>query len=296
MPIDDSASLLDLIRHPDKLRDALALLRKLERLKVQTRDSEGRLTISPLLISDRNAIIDLTFEENAVAVVPPPVPVAGPVAYWPMDEASGDAVDSAGNNDLTNTAVTYAAGHRGNAAVFNGTSAQLLRTHGTLDGLRLVSAFSFAFWLKIAAQPTGTTYVILGKFKYIGSDDRQYALIYEDDAAGGFNFAVNLSNNGTSSVKQNFPTTLPTGVWTHVVATYDGATSIVAFWLNGVLVNSYNSGMGNLYPGTADFILGNFSGVALWLNGALDDVVAYNRVITAAEIAALYNGGAGAAP
>ncbi len=65
MPIESPQSLAELFRNPQRIRDAFAFLGKLERLKVQVRDASGRITIAPLLVSESNAVIDLTFNDNA---------------------------------------------------------------------------------------------------------------------------------------------------------------------------------------------------------------------------------------
>src|SRR3990167_551156 len=53
------------------------------------------------------------------------------VAYWKMDESSGDATDSVASHTLTNTNVTYGTGKINNGAAFNSTGDSLRTTTDT---------------------------------------------------------------------------------------------------------------------------------------------------------------------
>ncbi len=296
MSIDRHASFVELIRNPQKLRDAMNLLANLERLKVQVRDSNGTITVSPLLNAGRNAVIDLTFSESAIPPVIPPNPGAADlVAFWPMDEAGGNATDTAGSNILSNGSVTFVGGKIGNAALFTGGST-LSRNNASLVGLSFTGSFSFSFWLKLTSLPSGTTYPIITKFRYIGGDDRQYAITYEDDGAGGYRLNADLSGNGLTSLKRSTTITFTTGVWHHIVCTFNAGNGDVKTYINGSLAATIPGSTFVLYNGNADFIMGTLSGTGLSLQGALDMVAAFARVLSPTEVDFLYNGGTGRAP
>lgn len=106
-----------------------------------------------------------------------------------------------------------------------------------------------------------------------------------------------LNNNGGSSQLlagrgngSYVPTSqINTGAEFHVVFTYDKSTGLIAAYVNGVWYD-------DLTTGTAD-VTNTFSRIAsiedtggtpTYLNGNLDDVRIYNRVLSANEIAALY--------
>lgn len=291
--VDPTDDLGELLRNPDRIRKALQMLRALENLTVRDPDGVRR----PIRFSPHNATIDLgpTAAEATTGTDTTPA-LPGPVAYWPMDESSGDAMDAIGSNDLTNTNVTYAAGKIGNASVFNGSSAILDRAHSQLSALKFTGSFSFSFWLNLAALPSGTTFVILGKFQYLFGDERQYAIVYEDNGGGGYNLVINLSADGLTSTKSNFTITLATSTWLHIVATHDGVTGDNEFFLGGSSIGVVGGSITTLFNGSAPFRLGNVPSAAFWLNGSLDMVAAWDRVITQDEIDALWNGGAGAPP
>jgi Concanavalin A-like lectin/glucanases superfamily len=284
--------LTELLRNPKLLREALETIRALQNLTVRDQDGVRR----PIRLSPHNATIDLgPTGAEASSGVDPSAP-AGPVAYWPMDESSGDAYDSVGDSDLTNTNVTFGAGLIGNCAIFNGTSAILDRPHAQLSALKFTGSFSFSFWLNLTSLPTGKTYIIMGKFQFTGGNERQYVIAYEDNGGGGYNLFANLSADGLSSTKYNFTVTLATATWLHIVATFDAPTGDVKMYLGGSLLGTVGGVITSLFDGTAPFRMGNTPNNSFWLDGKLDIVAAWDRVITQAEVTALYNGGAGAAP
>lgn len=73
------------------------------------------------------------------------------VAYWKLDESSGNAADSVGSNTLTNANITYSAWKINNWASFNGTSSKL--TAGS--AISIEWAMTIAFWF----NPTSWSYV-----------------------------------------------------------------------------------------------------------------------------------------
>lgn len=292
MRIEVPDELADLFRHPEKIRKAFETLRALENLTV--RDANG--VRRPIRISPHNATIDLgptAAEPTTGSEAPAGDP---PIAFWAFDEASGTAVDVVGGYNLDPNNITYSTGKIGNAAFFNGSNSQLSRDQSLAGALSFTGDFSFSFWINISAQPTGTLFPIVGKFLFVGSDDRQYLIMYEDAGGGIFNLCANLSSNGTASTKHNVANTLTIGTWHHIVCTYNAALGLVEFFKDGSSVGTASHGITSLFAGGAHFWLGTISGFSAWFNGGLDMLAAWDRVITADEIAALYNGGAGAPP
>jgi hypothetical protein len=85
--------------------------------------------------------------------------------------------------------------------------------------------------------------------------------------------------------------------WHHVAVTWDGtapATSVVIY-VNGTAVGSYattTDAVGTrVSDAGANIYLGNEAGSDRTLDGALDDVRVYNRVLSLAEIRALHRAG-----
>ncbi len=74
-------------------------------------------------------------------------------------------------------------------------------------------------------------------------------------------------------------------IWTHVTATYDGATK--AIYINGVPKASSNQ-TGAITSQTSALAVGNRPAGAIPYAGLLDDVRIYNRALKPAEIARIY--------
>ena len=142
-------------------------------------------------------------------------------------------------------------------------------------------------WLKPATAnaPGGLTCALsCGDF----AAPRKGWLIYQSDSgwnlrtyySDGLATAVNITgNNGAPPVA---------GVWTHVVATWDGSRARV--YVDGAL--RITSDVKTYVPGIAGgFAVGTRSDAGFPWPGDADEVAFYNTVLTDAEIAAHYNSG-----
>ena len=84
--------------------------------------------------------------------------------------------------------------------------------------------------------------------------------------------------------------------WHHVVATYDSLTEVAELYIDGKKVGSERmAGFGSIAPNTKSLYLGSYRGNNYGINGKLDDVAVWNRVLNDTEISSLWNGGDGAA-
>ncbi|MDO8508394.1 MAG: LamG domain-containing protein [Nanoarchaeota archaeon] len=81
-----------------------------------------------------------------------------------------------------------------------------------------------------------------------------------------------------------------TNVWYHIVGTYNGET--MELFINGVSQGKAILEGGINYDSVGDLIIGNAypnKTESLYFDGILDEVKIYNKAITAAEVAAIYN-------
>jgi hypothetical protein len=77
--------------------------------------------------------------------------------------------------------------------------------------------------------------------------------------------------------------------WHHIAVTYDSANGTIRFYIDGTAdtVRQYDVPR----PVTvAPAWIGGWDREARWFLGSLDDIRIYNRVLTASEIQALYQG------
>lgn len=208
------------------------------------------------------------------------------VAYYKLDESSGNAADSVGSRTLTNTDVTYTTGKISNGAVFDGDSAKLVRS---AEDLGITNAWTFTCWVKpAAADMTGKNILDIrpnsGAANYIGIQ-------------GVANMGVRvLFFNSSGSVIKDYKSSnnaLVNGSWTFVCLSWDGTNFNI--YINGSANNATKStdNSGTMTNTNRSLYVGVEAGSGNWWNGMIDEVGYWSRALTADEITTLYNGGNG---
>lgn len=203
------------------------------------------------------------------------------VSYWKLDESSGNAADSVGSNTGTNSNVTYAAAKINNGGVFNGSSAEL--NIGTTSSLK-TSSFSISTWIN------GDTFATNGRFIFCNQIHGNY---YGWNLNIGTDSKVYLSLQSSAATKHiGSVATLSTGMWYHLVATYDGTTGKI--YINGTENKSEASGLTLAYEAGAEVMIGNRDGSTVnWFDGIIDEVGIWSRALSSTEVTELYNSGNG---
>lgn len=205
-------------------------------------------------------------------------PIDGLVSVW---RAEGNGSDSVGHNDSTRLNAAFQPGKLGQAFAFDGAGTRV--EFGDAPTLRFTNHFSFDFWIYVnAATPVGGGQVILfrGDLR-AGFDPYAVAIGYPQDLI----FKVDNEKGESTSVTTSIPLTS----WTHVAAVF--ADGKLQLYLNGSL-SAENSG--TVYPfeslrSGGGFSLGNTISPANFpLNGLLDEVGAYSRALSAADVEKLY--------
>ena len=112
-----------------------------------------------------------------------------------------------------------------------------------------------------------------------------YALKYSDFGSDGFSsslpgsvFTINTSN-GPLNVRSE--TSIPSGDWHHIAATYD--STLLSLYIDGTLVAS-QPGSGSINQSTSDVSIGKLTGGAGYFNGSMEHVQLYNRTLSASDI------------
>ena len=196
-------------------------------------------------------------------------------AHWKLDEGSGDtAVDSVGGHDgkLVNDPVWSSGGMRGGALDFDGLDDYVEVPHD--DALSIASELTIAAWIYNASPAISGSYRILSK-EPPGAND---------------SFWLSLQGQtlwfGVGGSFYSAPTTVAPNTWYHVAASFDDANNQVRLYVDGVEVGQYFSGASITVNSSALRIGANWESNKYW-QGLLDDVRLYDRVLSAADVAAL---------
>lgn len=220
--------------------------------------------------------------------------------YWKVDESSGNAADSSGNNNtLTNVgSATYGVAVINNGAILTGRSKYLSIANASQTGLGFSNDFSIGFWLKLANEvPLNDSYGLFNKGNS-GTNNWSYILKYEDnvtqkslrlqysqdgvDGGVGFSARFNISALGTS-------------VFHYILMTVISSTKTVVCYLDGSSVSlTTPSGTGtSIFNSTAPFDIGAGNAESSNVDGTMDEIGAWSRALTSTEDTQLYNSGAG---
>jgi len=215
-------------------------------------------------------------------------------AYWDLDETSGTRYDSTeNNNDLTEaTVVGYATGIQGNAADFEESDSDYMYalTETSLEMNSTSQDFSISMWVKMESQNNYTGF--LGKGDWTSSSWPDYAYqCMARPTVPRIQFSI---GDGTSSQGWLAPAdSLPNGEWHHIVFVGDAANDTMYIYLDAGTPSSNTGWTTSTYVETTyDFRMG-MARPSQYMDGLIDEVGFWKRVLTSAEISALYNGGSG---
>jgi len=204
---------------------------------------------------------------------------SGLIGYYPLDGNAVEANDNGIDGTLMN-GVVPAEDRNGNsngALYFDGLSSYV--TFGDVYDMNLDDR-SYSIWVKIDRQ-LSTGQAILAK--YIGFQPYRYSLLTVEGLV--YNY---VGWNGSSAKSVLTSSTLNTDGWYLLTTTIDRDGDLISY-VNGqeaarMSIAAYSS---ENFESTYHFALGHNHGDQ-YLQGSLDDLRIYNRVLTAEEVELLY--------
>jgi hypothetical protein len=209
-----------------------------------------------------------------------PIPTT---SWWPGDGSASD-VSGGGNHAVVLNGASFAPGVAGEAFSFE----QVTRDdrvdlpHQVLDG---VTDLTVEFWVKITSTATHST--LLDAATSSGQTE-EFLLLHNRTAS--FIIVVKRSWHWVTGIW------IDDGAWHHLAVTREGST--VRLYLDGTYRASHIFPTGALDVGPGGLILGQkqdclggcFEGHSA-LDGLLDEVAIFHRVLTAEEITTIYDAG-----
>ena len=166
-------------------------------------------------------------------------------------------------------------------------------------------SFTAEVWLKPSSIPAAGALVCpISSWKEdTDTFGREGWLIYQGDAATGFNFRTYNKNGAATALSINSGGGVAAGAWHHVAVTWDDAASIGKIYVNGVLkatspVVAPGGANSRAFDANAvnPFTLGSRSDNAFAWTGGIDEPAYYGTVLSDAQILARYNNAISASP
>lgn len=213
-----------------------------------------------------------------------PGPENGLVAYWPMDEGSGDTIHDCTQNHLDGKFIrqdpdggSWTQGSFGAAIAVAGTNGCV--DFGAPQALRFQGAFSASAWVYIAQNPVDTSYVV-GQTLAANISGWRIALLPGPTT----NWEMGIEDAGDMSASASGP--MP-GKWTHIAGVFKPGGP-VEIYVNGAAGGVEPNGVPmKLFEDMAHVRVGCRGDDSLYFPGAIDEVRLYSRALTLSDIAVL---------
>lgn len=201
----------------------------------------------------------------------------GPVAYWRLGETTGtSAADSSGNGHNATYQGTFSLAqpsllpHGDGASFYSAAAADVALPSGWISGVQ--SPLTIDAWIKCASFSNSPN--ILSTYN------------------GGFSFGftntgkLEVSNPGVVLLAQDGAILSANTVY-HVAVTWNAAGQVI-FYVNGVASSSF-SGLAAASTGKDPAFIAAYLASNSRMNGYMQEVAIYNKVLTAAQIASHYS-------
>ena len=165
---------------------------------------------------------------------------------------------------------------------FDGSTGKLIDLNDPLSLNFGSNPFTLSAWIK--QKDHSGTYYIIGKYEPTG-DQRSWLLWTDSNAALAF---YTIQGTGAQDTTTTDSSVLTANVWQHVVVVKEGTG--VDFYINGALVNDDDVAVdASIFDSSGDLTIGSWGdGSSGVFNGTIDEIMVFNRTLSADQIYALY--------
>lgn len=219
------------------------------------------------------------------------IPTANLLRYYRFDN---NLTDQVGLGNGVGSNVSYVTGKSGQAADFNGSNSKctvsdapdLSFGNGSID-----NPFSISLYVKFDVIPTGNAFIIE---KMDNSTNlREWQLLYAGSLSS-LRLQLNKTGVGGNNLVADDNSTYNTGVWYHIVATYDGSgsSSGLKIYKDSIIqiTNNVENGTYTAMSDTsADVTIGSRIGTGSVLDGAIDGLGVWNIELSQQNITDIFN-------
>jgi hypothetical protein len=197
-------------------------------------------------------------------------------ALWHMNNSYTDSSDNSNNGTPSGNPQFTTSSVRGSHAVSFDGSDDYVST-----GLTPSNPITVSAWVNIDEYPPGESPDSRGFILRSGA-----AIYFSIESSGEAQFK--MYNGGSNSLNSTY--SLNTSQWYHIVGTWDGTTGADSqkLYINGELNNSNAAYSTTYQDDTNGFTIGAQSTTYNHLDGSVDEVAVFNRVLDAEEIEMMY--------
>ena len=206
----------------------------------------------------------------------------GLIAHYPLNEGGGTIiVDKTrfNNGTLNNTALSSTSGwNLRKNIVLDGVNDNIQMGKSNISAMSAMSAMTVSCWVKLnSTSIPGNGYGIVSKW----TPSTTGFILYRSAAA--YELAVYIGGVPRYAA---FISTADL-LWHHIVGVYDGAN--VYCYVDGIVGAGVNSATGNIsYNSATTLKIGSYQLNADYLNGSINNVMIWDRALSATEIRQLY--------
>lgn len=212
------------------------------------------------------------------------------IAYWPLDEASGDRIDLVGAYTATDTnTVGSTTGKHYNAASFaSATTEYLSAAHAAVDLAAVFASevFTIAFWFKLANETVDRG--LWGMTDTTNGVQMWYRR--SNEGTNPRKIQVRSFNGGATTANFVSSSNWDDGNWHQACLVANGSGS--SDWTLYVDAGSQGTGGGLVGDGGGAFAMGRDYNT-YYNNNPMDEVAIWNTALSASAVTALYNSGTG---
>lgn len=217
------------------------------------------------------------------------------VGYWKMDEASGDALDAHGSNNLTETSGTIGSGTGkiNNARDFEDGDTEYFAHTDNTDLSTGDIDFSFFCWVNAESLTGSSGFPVVGSKGWgTGGADQEW-IIFQNGSGQPMAFAVIGAAGGAKQVNNTTFGAISTGSWFFIACGHSASLDEIWISVNGGTPDTLATSNG-VNDGTLDFVIGSSIAQSLYWDGLIDEFAFFKRDIRS-DLASFYNAGAGLA-
>jgi hypothetical protein len=203
------------------------------------------------------------------------------VSGWRFDNDLNDVMGVA-NGTFFNGA-NFSTGKVGEAASFDGIDDYVFLGNNLHDTLHQ-GDWSLSLWMYKTNTAQGALYSTI----YVGPNVKSYGALL----SGTTTYSFQIYANSSSQMLLNFGTFV-TNQWNHLVVTRSSSLGNYKSYLNGTLISTVSSAVNPTYlNGYVNRVTQGgrqFSAMAQFLNGKIDETYIWNKVLSDSEVTELYN-------